>query len=50
MKSKMCVICKKKYLGYGNNALPLKRGRCCDKCNNKVIAKRLLKNTYNMGI
>jgi len=41
MTKKKCCVCGKKYEGYGNNAEPLKKGRCCDKCNIKVINKRL---------
>jgi hypothetical protein len=36
-----CVICDKIYYGYGNNARPLKEGRCCDPCNKLVIAERI---------
>ena len=41
-----CCICKKEIekIGTwegGNNAEPLKRGRCCDKCNKLVIIERL---------
>lgn len=32
-----CVICKEEYEGYGNNANPVKKGLCCDKCNMEVI-------------
>jgi len=39
---KICVICKKKYEGYGNNASPFTIGRCCDNCNlTKVVPYRL---------
>ena len=38
---KTCCICKKEYGGYGNNAEPVMTGRCCDRCNSKVIAVRL---------
>lgn len=38
---KICCLCKKKYTGWGNNAEPLKSGRCCDKCNTKVILARI---------
>lgn len=39
---KKCILCKRKYVGFGNNALPLKKGQCCDGCNlNKVIPARL---------
>ena len=33
----MCVICGEEYEGYGNNALPVKEGECCDQCNLKVV-------------
>lgn len=36
-----CVICGKRYSGYGNNAEPLKEGRCCDECNIIVIQYRI---------
>jgi len=37
-----CVLCKKKFVGFGNNPAPLaKLGKCCDKCNIKVIIARL---------
>ncbi len=36
-----CVICKKKFDGFGNNPQPLKeKGRCCDECNEAVIEAR----------
>jgi len=38
---KICCLCNRKYIGYGNNALPLKDGRCCDECNSKVIDERI---------
>ena len=40
-KTKICSICKKEYTGYGNNAMPINDGQCCDNCNLKVISKRL---------
>lgn len=41
-ENKICVLCKEKYKGYGNNAEPITKGRCCDECNNtKVIPIRL---------
>lgn len=40
-KERRCVLCKKEYTGYGNNAEPLAKGRCCDACNNKVIMARI---------
>jgi hypothetical protein len=35
-----CVLCGKNYSGLGNNAMPVAAGRCCDKCNIKVIMAR----------
>lgn len=38
-----CCICNKPIKGYENNAEPVKKGTCCDKCNNKfVIPARML--------
>ena len=37
-----CVICGRVIFGYGNNAEPIKKGRCCNPCNIRyVIPKRL---------
>ena len=37
-----CVICGFKYEGFGNNAEPVKRGKCCGVCNDlQVIPARL---------
>ena len=33
----ICVICNKEFEEYGNNALPVKEGRCCDKCNQEQV-------------
>lgn len=38
---KICVLCKKEFHGYGNNAEPLAKGECCDACNLKVVMKRI---------
>lgn len=32
-----CCICHKPIKGYGNNALPVKKGRCCEECNQMVV-------------
>lgn len=34
---KVCCLCGKPYMGYGNNAMPVKSGQCCDECNLKVV-------------
>jgi len=40
--NKICVICKKEYTEWGNNALPIADGQCCNKCNSgRVIPARL---------
>ena len=46
-----CCLCGKKYKGFGNNAEPLKVGRCCDTCNYDVIMSRVkeLKKMQNYG-
>jgi DNA-directed RNA polymerase subunit RPC12/RpoP len=38
-----CVFCDVEIEGYGNNSEPIKKGRCCNDCNSKlVIPFRLL--------
>lgn len=34
---KKCSICKKEYAGFGNNAEPVNKGKCCDNCNASVV-------------
>ena len=41
--TKKCVICGKEFVGYGNNAEPVKSGACCDECNAKVVVPARLK-------
>ena len=36
-----CCLCGKYIEGYGNNAMPLVDGRCCDECNLLVIKERI---------
>lgn len=44
MKTIKCSICGKIFYGYGNNAEPINKGRCCDTCNTTfVIPARILK-------
>lgn len=45
-----CCICKERYYHFGNNALPLKDGRCCDKCNLKVLQVRLQNHGVKMSL
>jgi hypothetical protein len=44
--TKTCSICKKSYIGYGNNALPVNSGRCCDDCNLQVVIPQRLFGVY----
>lgn len=37
-----CVICGKTIKGSKHNAEPLAHGECCDSCNQKVLAYRLV--------
>jgi DNA-directed RNA polymerase subunit RPC12/RpoP len=37
MSNYTCVLCKKIYEGYGNNAEPITKGQCCDECNRRFI-------------
>lgn len=42
-KENICSICGKKYEGFGNNAQPINKGRCCNDCNRDfVIPMRVL--------
>jgi len=37
-----CCLCGKSFKGFGNNAMPIKEGVCCDKCNaEKVVTERI---------
>lgn len=40
-EKRICCICHYSYTGDGNSAYPIASGRCCDKCNNKVIKARI---------
>ena len=43
MKTKICVLCGKKFEGFGCNPSPLaEEGQCCNECDNtKVIPERI---------
>jgi len=49
-----CIFCKRdieKMGQWGNNAEPLKKGKCCDFCNNtKVVPERLRRFKGGMSI
>ena len=45
-----CVICSRKFSGWGNNPYPLKdKGECCNGCNDYVIAKRIAQIQKDVG-
>lgn len=38
----VCCICGEELKGFGNNPYPISdEGKCCDKCNDKVIEARI---------
>lgn len=40
---KKCCICGKEFIDYSNNAEPIRKGVCCDLCNQRfVINSRIL--------
>lgn len=45
-KVKKCSICGKKYTGWGNNALPINDGECCDKCNGDYVIPARIAQIY----
>lgn len=46
-----CCFCHKNIKGYGNNALPVKKGRCCEECNQMiVIPERVYRWTKKRGL
>lgn len=60
---KKCCVCGKEFIGYGNNASPVKKGVCCDYCNtNFVVPARIFQcktkepvsfeilNTFSSGV
>ena len=34
---KKCCICGTEFIGYGNNAEPIKKGVCCKMCNARYV-------------
>lgn len=41
-KTRECSICKRTFVGLGNNADPVNAGRCCDECNFEVVCSARL--------
>ena len=46
-KVKFCSICGFPYTGWGNNALPINKGRCCDDCNSLHVIPVRIKRLYH---
>ena len=42
-----CSIGGKSYEGYGNNAQPVNKGRCCDNCNATIVVPRRMQDYKN---
>jgi hypothetical protein len=40
-QTKICSICGTVFMRWGHNAQPINDGRCCDDCNNLVVARRI---------
>lgn len=40
-KREKCSICTNIITGFGHNAEPLGKGRCCDCCNELVLIERI---------
>jgi hypothetical protein len=47
MNVKICSICHRNYVGFGNNAEPVNSGRCCDDCNSTIVIPARL---YTAGL
>lgn len=43
----ICCICGKEYTHWGNNALPVKDGRCCDACNYSIVLAKRMDNVQS---
>ncbi len=43
---KKCCICGTEFIGYGNNAEPIKKGICCDNCNSRFIINLRILNWH----
>lgn len=44
----ICVLCKKKFRGWGNDAWPLADGYCCDKCNSEKVLPARIAQMYGL--
>lgn len=49
-ENKECVICRRKFKEYGNNALPIIEGRCCDYCNNVIVVPFRIRSSQALDL
>lgn len=49
LEGHLCSICKNAYVGFGNNAEPINEGRCCDKCDERIVIPIRLLNAMKGG-
>ena len=45
-----CVICGNEIVGFCNNALPVKDGRCCGACNDTVVIPTRLQKSMDRAV
>jgi hypothetical protein len=45
-KGKCCICCKPLKDEFGNNAQPVKEGRCCNECNASVVVPARLNQNF----
>lgn len=43
----ICCLCGVELHGYGHNAEPVAKGRCCFDCNYKIVVIKRLDNLVN---
>lgn len=41
-----CIICNKEIGKFGNNALPIIDGKCCDNCNIRLVIPMKIRISY----
>lgn len=46
---KLCCICGNQINGNENNADPVKKGYCCDECNEKIVIPARIKQLTKKG-
>ncbi len=45
-----CAICGENFKGFGHNAEPISRGRCCEKCNDNFVIPVRIKEAMGQDI